>query len=78
MNYNVIQALDQTHTGDLMKYFATNDGILEANSGAHDNKCLSIDASDPPCPVQKGMYTKLKLTDESIHVTNIDKSSITA
>lgn len=78
MNYNVSQALDQTHTGDLMKYFATNDGILEANSGSHDNKCLSIDASDPPCPVQKGMYTKLKLTDESIHITNIDKSSITA
>ena len=78
MNYNVTQALDQTHTGDLMKYFATTDGILEANSGVHDNKCLSIDASDPPCPVQKGMYTKLKLTDESIHVTNIDKSSITA
>ena len=78
MNYNVTQALDQTHTGDLMKYFATNDGILEANSGAHDNKCLSIDASDPPCPVQKGMYTKLKLTDESIHITNIDKSSVTA
>lgn len=78
MNYNVTQALDQTHTGDLMKYFATNDGILEANSGVHDNKCLSIDASDPPCPVQKGMYTKLKLTDESIHITNIDKSSITA
>lgn len=78
MNYNVTQALDQTHTGDLMKYFATNDGILEANSGIHDNKCLSIDASDPPCPVQKGMYTKLKLTDESIHITNIDKSSITA
>lgn len=62
----------------MLKYFATNDGILEANSGVHDNKCLSIDASDPPCPVQKGMYTKLKLTDESIHVTNIDKSSITA
>lgn len=78
MNYNVTQALDQTHTGDLMKYFATNDGILEANSGTHDNKCLSIDASDPPCPVQKGMYTKLKLTDESIQITNIDKSSITA
>ena len=78
MNYNVSQALDQTHTGDLMKYFATNDGILEANSGVHDNKCLSIDASDPPCPVQKGMYTKLKLTDESIQITNIDKSSITA
>lgn len=78
MNYNVIQALDQTHTGDLMKYFSTTDGILEANSGVHDNKCLSIDASDPPCPVQKGMYTKLKLTDESIQITNIDKSSITA
>lgn len=78
MNYNVTQALDQTHTGDLIKYFATTDGILEANSGVHDNKCLSIDASDPPCPVQKGMYTKLKLTDESIHITNIDKSSITA
>ena len=78
MNYNVTQALDQNATGDLLKYFASTDGILEANSGIHDNKCLSIDASDPPCPVQKGMYTKLKLTDESIQITNIDKSSITA
>ena len=78
MNYNVIKALDQEETGDLIKYFNYTDGILEANSGVHDNKCLSIDSSDPPCPVQKGMYTKLKLTDESIQITNIDKSSITA
>ncbi|BFU22029.1 hypothetical protein CL6EHI_196730 [Entamoeba histolytica] len=78
MNYNVIKALDQEETGDLIKYFNYTDGILEANSGVHDNKCLSIDSSDPPCPVQKGMYTKVKLTDESIQITNIDKSSITA
>ncbi|BFU25518.1 hypothetical protein EHI2019_000429400 [Entamoeba histolytica] len=74
MNYNVIKALDQEETGDLIKYFNYSDGILEANSGVHDNKCLSIDSSDPPCPVQKGMYTKVKLTDELIQITNIDKS----
>lgn len=78
MNANVTRALDQTPTGDLIKYFALSDNILEANSGVHDNKCLSIDAADPPCPVNRGMYTKLKLTDESVQITNIDKSSITA
>ena len=49
---------------------------MEKNSGNHDCKNLSIDSSDPPCPVQKGQYTKLKLTDDVIHITNIDKSYI--
>ena len=78
MNANVTRALEHEPTGDLLKYFSLSDNIIEANSGIHDNKCLSIDASDTQCPVQQGMFTKLKLTDESIHITNIDKSSITA
>ena len=78
MNSHITQALDQTPTGDILNYFNLNDDILQANSGVHDNKCLSMDSSDTQCPVQQGMFTKLKLTDESIHITNIDKSSITA
>ena len=39
---------------------------------------MTIDSYDPPCPVQRGTYTKLKMTDDSIQITNIDKSFISA
>ena len=78
MNAHIAQALDSTKTGDVLKYFTLNENIVELNSGVHDNRCLSMDSTDTQCPVQNGTFTKLKLTDESIHITNIDKSSITA
>lgn len=64
--------------GDIMKYFEEMDNILEANSGVNDNKTLTADASDPPCPIDHNNYTKIKITDDAIHITNIDKSSLTA
>ena len=48
----------------------------EKNSGNHECKNLSIDSSDPPCPIQKGQYTNLKFIDDAIHITNIDKNYI--
>ena len=78
MNSRVAQALGGEQTGDLIKYFAQMDDILELNSGINDNKYLTTDSSEPPCPIASGIYTKLKLTDESITITNIDKSVITA
>ena len=77
-SYKLDKALDQCPTGNLLKYFKFTQMQFQQNDGRSDNKCLSIDAYDPPCPVDKGMYTKLKLTDESIDIVNIDKSSITA
>ena len=78
MNSHIAKALDQTRSGNVYEYLAANDNIIEANSGIHDNKFLSIDAYDPPCPVVKGNYTKVKLTDSSIDIVDIDKSSIVA
>ena len=78
MNSHIAKALDQTRSGNVYEYLASNDNIIEANSGIHDNKFLSIDAYDPPCPVLKGNYTKVKLTDRSIDVVDIDKSSLVA
>ena len=78
MNSHIAKALDQTRSGNVFEYLAANDNIIEANSGIHDNKFLSIDAYDPPCPVLKGNYTKVKLTDKSIDVVDIDKSSLVA
>ena len=77
-SYKLDKALDQTPSGNLENYFDYLNMTIQPNDGRSDNKCLSIDAYDPPCPVQKGMYTKLKLTDESVNVINMDKSSITA
>lgn len=74
----IIRALDPRETGDVMKFFETFDGILEKNSGIHDCKCLTNDSFDPPCPQPRGMYTKVKVTDDAIHITNIDKSFISA
>ena len=74
----IIRALDPRETGDVIKFFETFDGILEKNSGVHDCKCLTSDSYDPPCPQPRGMYTKLKLTDDAVHITNIDKSFISA
>lgn len=78
MNSHIAKALDQTRSGNVFEYLAANDNIIEANSGIHDNKFLSIDAYDPPCPVMKGNYTKVKLTDKSIDIVDIDKSSLVA
>lgn len=74
----IIRALDPRETGDVIKFFETFDGILEKNSGIHDCKCLTNDAYDPPAPLPKGQFTKIKLTDDAIHITNIDKSFISA
>ena len=73
----IIRALDPRETGDVIKFFETFDGILEKNSGIHDCKCLTTDAYNPPCPISK-LYTTIKLTDEAVHITNIDKSFISA
>ena len=78
MNSHIAKALDQTRSGNVFEYLSANDNIIEANSGIHDNKFLSIDAYDPPCPVVKGNYTKVKLTDASIDIVDIDKSSLVA
>lgn len=79
MNRNVDRALSGGEkTGDILKYFDGLDDILEANSGINDNKTLTSDASDPPCPCDNNTYTKVKITDDAIDITNIDKSSITA
>lgn len=77
MNQNVARALGGEPTGDIIKYFATMDNVVEANSGVGQTYYLQTNTSDPPCPVQHGIYTKLKITDDSIHITNIDKSSMT-
>ena len=77
-SYKLDKAVDQTPSGNLENYFDYLSMSIQPNDGRSDNKCLSIDAYDPPCPVAKGMYTKLKLTDESVNVINMDKSSITA
>lgn len=73
----IIRALDPRETGDVIKFFETFDGILEKNSGIHDCKCLTTDSYNPPCPVSKA-YTTIKMTDEAVHITNIDKSFISA
>lgn len=79
MNRNVDRALSGgENTGDILKYFSEMDDILERNSGVNDNKTLTSDASDPPCPIENNTYTKVKITDDAIHITNIDKSSLTA
>lgn len=78
MNTKLVKALDQTQTGDVYKYLMETENLIEGNSGIHSNKCLSLDAYDPPCPTNKGVYTKIKLTDESIDVVDIDKSSLYA
>lgn len=78
MNSHIAKALDQTKTGDVFAYFSAFDDIIENNSGIHDNKFLSLDAYDPPCPVNKGQYTKVKLTSSTVDIVNIDKSSLVA
>lgn len=78
MNTKVSKCLDQTLTGNVFNYFSETENLIQENTGVHDNKCLSLDAYDPPCPVQKGVYTKVKITDECVDIINMDKSSISA
>jgi len=67
---------DRGKQGDVYKYFQQYDDILEANSGVNDNKCLSINCFEPNTPIKNENYTKFKLTDSSVHITSIDKTSL--
>lgn len=70
------KTLEARETGDLVQFFNDYDDIIQKNSGIHDSKCLTIDSLDPPCPISEGVFTKVKLTDESVDVVNINKSWI--
>lgn len=63
-------------TGNLVDFFKSYDNIVQKNSGIHDSKCLTIECLEPQCPIPEGTYTKVKLTDESVDVVNLDKSWI--
>lgn len=70
------KTLESRETGDLVSFFNDYDGIVQKNSGIHDSKCLTINCLEPQCPIQEGTYTKIKLTDESVDVVDLDKSWI--
>lgn len=72
----IAKTLNAEDCGDLREYFKTFDKTIKKNSGIHDNKCLVMDCLEPQCPFGADTYVKLKMTDESIDVTNIDKSWI--
>lgn len=70
------RTLESKETGDLISFFQNYDDIVQKNSGIHDSKCLTIDSMEPQCPVPESTYTKVKLSDESIDVVNLNKSWI--
>ena len=70
------KTLESRETGDLVGFFNNYDDIVQKNSGIHDSKCLTIECLEPQCPIPEGTYTKIKLTDESVDVVNLNKSWI--
>ena len=70
------KTLESRDTGDLVSFFESYDDIVQKNSGIHDSKCLTIDSLDPQCPIRERTFTKVKLTDESVDVVNLNKSWI--
>lgn len=78
MNSKVSQAMGGPDTGDLIKYFQAMDHCIEANSGIHQNDLHTEDSHSPPCPLQQGIYTRLPITVQALHITCFDKSHITA
>ena len=78
MNGKITQALSDTASGYIMKYFQEMDTIIQLNDGIHDCKMLSMECYDRPTPVKYNQYTKFHLSDAGIDCINIDKSYITA
>lgn len=76
-NARAAKALDQRETGDLEAYFDTFNNLIEKNSGEHHSAFMTNDSYDPPCVVSNGVYTKVKITDQAMDFTNIDKSFLT-
>ena len=70
------KTVESRETGDLVSFFKSYDDIVQKNSGIHDSKCLTIDCLEPQCPISEGTFTKVKLTDESVDVVNLNKSWI--
>ena len=78
MDGKITQALTDTTSGDIMKYFQEMDHIIQLNDGIHDCKMLSMECYDRPTPVKYNQYTKFHLSDAGIDCINIDKPYITA
>ena len=78
MNGKITQALSDTNSGDITKYFEEVDHIIQLNDGIHDTKLLSMECYDRPTPVNCNQYTKFHISDAGIDCVNIDKSYITA
>lgn len=70
------RTLESKETGDLVSFFKNYDDIVQRNSGIHDSKCLTIECLEPQCPISEGTFTKIKLSDESVDVVNLNKSWI--
>ena len=56
MNGKITQALSDTASGDIMKYYQEMDHIIQVNDGIHDCKMLSMECYDRPTPVKYNQY----------------------
>ena len=63
MNGKITQALSDTTSGDVIKYFQEMDHIIQLNNGIHDWKMLSMECYDRPTSVKYNRYTKFRLYD---------------
>ena len=66
---------DSFETGDMNEYFKHFTQIIEKNSGVHTNHCIVTDSIEPQCPIEAGVYTKLKRSDENVDVCLFEQIS---
>ena len=75
-NHKINRAYGGMPSGDVIKYFQNIKHIIEDNDGTHDCKIITSDAYSPSCPIALPQFTKLKLTDPSVDIVNIDKGYV--
>ena len=74
--HKIDNAVRNIPMGDVEKYFAELNNVIENNSGVHDCKMISHDCTNTSVPVRGGQFTRFRLTDQAMDIVDISKGYI--
>src|SRR5574344_260096 len=77
-NIRIPDVIENANRGDILKYFDEEQKIISANDGVHDCRMITTNAYQNQVPFNHSAHSKIKITDPSFHITNIDKSYLSA
>ena len=71
LNQKIPLATKQHTASDMVAWHIHSQQIFKRNSGTNSVRITSIDSTEPPCPRPDRQTTRMKITDDSSHVSHI-------